>query len=212
MWKPRLACTPIEPTFSESPITAIICRMPGRGRQFDQPRHQRLADALAAHVLAHIDAVLDGEAIGRAVAERRIIAEAEHAGRIGRDQPDAAVVDDLVETRQHLLDRGRLFLERAGAVQHVMGIDRLDVGHIGFRGVADVHPGRFPFVSAAQDSQKSGRALTTANAQLATAARTIVTIHAFGSTALPCDTVVPQTLARPRAVTVQSEYQMLIEC
>ena len=36
----------------------------GLGRVLDQLRHQRLADALSAHVLAHIDAVLDAEPVG----------------------------------------------------------------------------------------------------------------------------------------------------
>ena len=42
IWKPRLACTPIEPTFSEVADHRDHLPQPGRGRQFDQPRTSAL--------------------------------------------------------------------------------------------------------------------------------------------------------------------------
>ena len=50
---------------------------------------------------------------------------------------------------------GRLLLERAGAVQHVVSIDRLNVGHVG-QSVASRMSilDRFPSIATSQDRHK----------------------------------------------------------
>ena len=78
---------------------------------------------------------------GRAVTKLGEVGVAQDTGIVGCDQPGPAVADDVAELLRHLLDRGRFLVERAGAVQHVMGVDRLDLGDVGLGGGSDLHAG-----------------------------------------------------------------------
>ena len=131
--KPSERCRPIEPTFSESPITAIIWRKPRASAAREQRRHQRLAHALAADVVADIDGILGGEAVGGAFAELREIAVAEDHARPRPPPPARRSRAACTAAMRAAISAsvGRVFLEGAGAVQDVVGIDGGDGREIG---------------------------------------------------------------------------------
>jgi hypothetical protein len=110
---------------------------PGAGRaacyELDE---QRLADSAAGHALAHIDGILDREAIGRSWPIGAGIAVARDlALQLGHEIWQAELQDRRA-ARADLFHRRRLLFEGSKAVSHMMGVDRLDGGQVRFRGVA----------------------------------------------------------------------------
>ena len=101
------------------------------GAALDELAHQPGADAQAGGVGGDIDRRFQGVAIGRAGAELGGIGVALHDAIPLGDQIRRAVVEHgLTASRDLGRIGGDLFVRRR-AVLHMMGIDALDVGHVG---------------------------------------------------------------------------------
>ena len=109
----------------------------GRLAAFDQRGEQQTSDAAPACGLVDIDRVFDGEAVGRPQSEPVDVGIAQHPIALVGNQIGEAVFHDIGAPTGHLGQIRRRDLEGAGAMQDMVGIDRLDGVHVGVAAVAD---------------------------------------------------------------------------
>ncbi len=105
----------------------------------DQGGQQRTANPATLHGACDVDRILEGVAVGRALAVGARIAIADHlAGALGDEVGQAAGEDRGAPREQHL--RGRRHLLEAGqAMQHLVGVDGLDGRHVLLGRIPDQH-------------------------------------------------------------------------
>ena len=92
----------------------------------DQRLQQRVSDAPALVRGRDVDQVLDGAPVGRTGPERTGVGVPGDASAELGDEIRVALAEDRRETLRHLGFVGRVELERGGAVDHRMGVDRGD--------------------------------------------------------------------------------------
>ena len=126
----------------ESPITASIWRAPAASQRAQQFGEQQPADALAGRVGGEVDRVLEAEAIGRPRPELvGVGVAAARAPPRSSDELGQALGEHVGAARGHLGVVGRLDLERAGAVAHVLAVDGGDRRQVGVGARADQDAG-----------------------------------------------------------------------
>jgi hypothetical protein len=129
--KPTLRCTPIEPALAESPITAISYPTASARAASSASRARPQPWPLASGV--QVDRIFGREAVGRPRRTSCSI-KAEHAAVLLHDQVGQALGQHVGTACRHLPGTGVDF-EGACALQHVVGIDRGDGGHVGVTAV-----------------------------------------------------------------------------
>ena len=92
-----------------------------------QSGNKSFADPLASYIVSHVDAVFGCEAVSAAISKLRIVGVSKDARGVGRNKIGPSVVDDLTETGDHLLKARGCFFERAGPVQDMMCVNRLNI-------------------------------------------------------------------------------------
>ena len=101
------------------------------GDSDNELRQQQPADALAARIGIEVDRILEAEPVRPARPEMVGVRVTEHATVALGHQPGQPLVEHVGAAPRHLGLVGRLELEGARAVQHVIGVDGRDGGQVG---------------------------------------------------------------------------------